>query len=439
MATRGGWPFSSAAALWWPVGKSKELDALSRSDDHFEEFGGHTLLKHRILQTYLAAWAFKLLQGQRNRDGVHFVDAFAGEGQDKKRNPGSPLIAAKIASNVAGKLRPGPPVEQCVFAWAIENNQGRFDNLEACLKRFGPPHPGYVKTRFGELRQFIDQITEATGDSATLYFLDPFGIKGLDATTYPKALRGPQNEIFALFADMGASRLYGLVDASVDLEARLHEIQSSPSLFPEEDQRAETVLIRDAEAYQRALDASQPAARQHLTAALGGTEWEQALAGQQPLRRGAIFLGLFIRKLMQAGARFVMTMPMRDEGGAKVYSLVHASKSETALLTMKEAVSNGLKNGPLPVHVAAKIREDLAVPNDVVIAFLRHRFAGRVLLWSDVVRPAMLASTPVFNFQTDAIRKHLLALGWIERTPKGAMKVPIVCRIPAQDVTNSTG
>lgn len=66
-------------------------------EDHFEEFQGHTLLKHLILDKYLKAWANKLLQWGAAGSRVWFVDAFAGEGADKKGNPGSPLIAAKMA------------------------------------------------------------------------------------------------------------------------------------------------------------------------------------------------------------------------------------------------------------------------------------------------------------------------------------------------------
>lgn len=409
---------------------------MTQSDRHFEQFSGHTLLKHKILSAYLAAWAFKLLQGTRN-DRLCFVDAFAGEGRDHEGNPGSPLIAARIASEVAGRLQPDiehPP--QILHLYAIENVRRRVDALTECLASFGPTHPGHVKVRFGELPAFIDEITEATGVAATLYFLDPFGIKGLDASTYPKALRGPQNEIFALFADMGASRLFGLIRAeSYDLAGRIQEIRETPSLFEEWDREAEAEVTLDAQEYQRALDTSQPAAREHLSTALGGMHWVAVLEGQEVNRAGALFLGLFCQQLQAAGARFIMTMPMRNEQGQRVYSLVHASKSEAALLAMKEAVSTGLNKAILPPEVSAMIREDLRVSVDEVIVMLAEKYASRVVSWSQELRPAILTTTAMFPFQTEEVKLALDARGWLPRTANGKIAKPIVCTFPASAVS----
>jgi three-Cys-motif partner protein len=402
---------------------------MSSSDDHFERFAGHTLLKHRILRSYLSAWAIKLLQGQRNTD-VYFIDAFAGEGRDKEGNPGSPLIAARIAATVGGNRQPGVEhPRQLLHIYAIENLAKRVCALTECLAPFTPGHPGHVEVRLGELPELVDEILEVTKDAATLYFLDPFGIKGLDASTYPKALRGPQNEIFALFADMGVSRLYGLATAGAfDLGGKIDEIRSTPDLFADWDQHREAVVTRDAQEHRRALDASQPNAQEHLTRALGGTHWKAVLEGQAPAQCGALFLGLFIDKLFQAGAKKVMTMPMRDENGIRVYSLVHASKSGVALETMKEAVSGGLnKKDLVPSEVAAMIRQDLTVPFDRVAAYLRGRFGGRPVFWSEEVKPALLTETAVFHFQATEIRKQLQQEGWLERGAKGK----VICRIPA--------
>ena len=401
---------------------------MSDSDDHFVRFEGHTLLKHRILRAYLSAWAFKLLQGRNEQ--VYFIDAFAGEGRDHEGNPGSPLIAAKIASEVAGKIAPEHP-RQRLFVFAIENLAKRHDRLKACLTPFGPDHPGHVEVRLGELPAFIDEIVAKARDAAALYFLDPFGIKGLDATTYPKALRGPQNEIFALFADMGASRLYGLVTAeSFDLEERLRSIRDVPSLFPEMGQAEEEVVTRDALEHQRALDYSQGPSRHHLTTALGGDHWMAELEGQPPHKRGAIFLALFIQKLFQSGARFVLSLPMRNEQGARIYSLVYATKSEAGLLAMKDAVSSGLNRGLLPQEVVDRIREDLTAPIEDIVQLLGLKFAGRAVSWSQEVRRAILTMTPAFNFQTDAIQARLNELGRIDLAPSGKIARPIVCRFP---------
>ena len=258
--------------------------------------------------------------------------------------------------------------------------------------------------------------------------MDPFGIKGLDSSTYRKALQGPQDEIFALFADAKTPRLYGLVIAKAfDLASRLEEIRESPSLFQELDQAAEEEARRAAAEHQHALDLSQPAAREVLNKALSGSYWEAALRDAPAEQRPGIFLQLFIDELVRAGARFIMTMPMREESGQVAYTLVHASKSEVALITMKDTVSSGLnKPGLLPPEVLALMRADLSVPMSEIYHFLRSHFAGQEVLWADLAKPALLIGTGVFHFQLAEIKEELKTAGWLA---KGADRKEY-CRVP---------
>jgi three-Cys-motif partner protein len=404
---------------------------VSSARDHFDKFESHTLLKHRILQAYLAAWALKLLKSGRNQR-VHFIDAFAGEGRDGEGNPGSPLIAAQVANEVAGAMAlPGEAPRKRVGVYAIETMPSRVAALRECLAPFGPTHPGHVEIHSGELPTFIDRIVERTGNEPALYFLDPFGIKGLNATTYPKALRGPQNEVFALFADLGAGRLYGLVTSQgKDVSRKLAVLRDRPSLFAEWDRVAEAALATEVVAHRRALDASQPASREHLTTALGGDLWQSLLRGEPTSRRPAVFLGLFMDRLIEDGARLVLPIPLRDENGDPKYTLVHASKSATAFATMKEAVSGALSKDLLPAEIVEMIRQDLLVDEEEVLRWLAEAFAGMTVSWSKVVRERLLLETGIFNFQTNQILLRLVAGGVVPADKKGGAKRPIICSFP---------
>lgn len=402
---------------------------MTQHDEHFEAFQGHTLLKHGILRAYLLSWAFKLLQGPRGHR-VYFVDAFAGEGRDGQGNPGSPLIATRIAAIVRDRLAEAPGTAgRSMRVIAIEKKPSHFKSLDVFMREIEQVDPDLFVALKGELSEHISDIVRDAAKSPTLYFFDPFGIKGLDASTYPQALAGPQNEIFALFADMGAGRLHGLVTADTsDINGQIRRLRENPSLFPEIDAEVEAQLAAEAEAYRAALDLSQPASKAHLTRALGGVEWEAELRDARPEVRPSIFLQLFIKRLIGSGARYVLTLPMRNDRGQRVYSLVHASKSAEGFCAMKEAISDGLKKELLPPDVSARIREDLSVSVGEIADRLYRAHAGTELSWTKAVQPAVLRGTGLFNFQLPDLRSEFVARGWIAITPKGNPKTPIKVR-----------
>lgn len=400
---------------------------MTQSQDHFDEFQEHTLLKHAILDTYLGSWANKLLCWGRAGDTVFFVDAFAGAGHDKAGNPGSPLIAARIAVETQASLRKRPATATAKMrVLAIEKMSGRSRVLAEYLKPFDEVEPGVYRVLRGTLAEHIDEIVRETAGRPTLYFLDPFGLKGLDSATYAKALSGPHNEIFALFADMGASRLHGLVTAdSPDVEGQLRALESHPSLFPELDAEAAARIAAAAEEKAHALDMSRPAAREHVSRALGNDAWVEHLAQIDAKDRPTAFVRMFIQRLVQDGAVYVLAIPMRNRDGRRVYTLVHASKSAKGFTAMKEAVSSGLRKETLPENVRRMIREDLAQPVENIAAQLRTAFAEQVVSWTGDVGPTVrgyvLERTGMFDFQLDELKDTLSNEGILRRISRKLM------------------
>ena len=90
----------------------------------------HTQAKHEILRHYLGAW-FPILATTQRR--LLYIDGFAGPGEYKGGEDGSPIIALKIAKDhkLSSKLqRPGM---ELVFFF-IEVNEARFQNFPLMLR-----------------------------------------------------------------------------------------------------------------------------------------------------------------------------------------------------------------------------------------------------------------------------------------------------------------
>lgn len=380
----------------------------------------------------------KLLQWRRGGPTVYFVDAFAGAGRDDEGNPGSPLIAAHIAIQTQAHLRQRGVPDATMRVIAIEKKASHYHSLSNLVLPFNANDPEAVTVLRGELPDHIDAITQRTGNSPALYFFDPYGVKGLNASTYPKALAGPSNEMFVLFADMGTIRLHGVVNADKqDVERQIKELRSQLALLPEieEDAAREDAELR-ARAAERdaALDVTVPASREHLTRALGSERWVDRLRNVAPTDRPDTFLGLFNERLVEAGARKVLSVPMRNEAGQRVYSLVHASKSAKGFLAMKESVSAGLHSGELPQDVCERIREDLSIAVPGIVAILEENFAGKTVRWTTsrgsnemTVRQFVLEETSMFGFQLESLKHALVQLGYMRvvKTEKGGRTIVV--------------
>lgn len=398
---------------------------MTQHANHFDEFKGHTELKHAILNAYIVEWAMKLFMWGQAGDTLAIVDGFAGAGHDEAGNDGSPIIAARraLVAMAAAKGKKSHLRDPKIRIVAVEKNRGRYQQLVRCMKAFSDQRPGLITLLPGELNEQIGNVIEATGGVPTFYFLDPFGVSGLDAETYRKALAGKHNEIFALFSDIGATRLHGLITADrVDASDEIERILSQPSLFAQFD--AEDIAHAEAAATRanQALDASIPASREHLTRALGSDEWVAELAAAKPEDRPDTFLQLFRRALVAAGAKYVVSIPMRDDRGQRVYSLVHASKSASGFVAMKTAIGTGLGKAPISERARQRMICSLSVDIGEVVAALRQGLAGRQFFWSDQPRSGaaglntlVLQHSAMFPLQSQELKAALAHEGILQR------------------------
>jgi hypothetical protein len=235
-------------------------------------------------------------------------------------------------------------------------------------------------------------------------------------------LSGGHNEIFALFHDIGAARLRGVVHAGASVEQQLRAIKEWPSLFPELDAEVAHELEAEADRKRKIVDQLGPSARDAITGALGESAWEVELRDLPPDDARSELIIRFVRKLIASGARYVQVLPMRGEGGGHKYCLVHASKSLRGYTTMKEAVSESLKKDDLSLSMRVRMRDDLRISVSEVLQFLQQRYGGQTIRWSGkkgadagAIKRVLLEGTSLFHFQCAEIKDELRRRGWLQK------------------------
>lgn len=398
---------------------------MTRSGKHFEEFAEHTRLKHLILEKYIQAWSHKLLLGTPV-DQIWFVDAFAGEGQDSKGNPGSPLIAAEIARTVNAEVA-ARGRDKKLRVLAIEKKKARYEKLRDLLLPFRKQQIAAV--RHGTLAQVVDGFRRYVGDRPVMYFLDPFGVRGLLAELLPKLFTGPYNEVFLLFSNTGAIRLHAVLDASKrDVKVEMQRRRPQQSLFSEENDAAEAQVRAEVERHAKALDVTKPRAAKILLEAFGPERFEE-LCQTPKHEREAKALGLYVDLLAEAGAKYVLPFPIRNDRNRQVYHLVYATQSGKGMRAMKEALTASIGQIELP----REVRESISVPLRVDVADIAdqvaRRFAGKTAAWNDpdgrssAIWPWALEETTIFPRQREELQEEL------ERRFPTASR-PLMFRIP---------
>lgn len=213
----------------------------------------HSQAKHEILRHYLGAW-FPILATTQRR--LLYIDGFAGPGEYKGGEDGSPIIALKIAKDhkLSSKLqRPGM---ELVFFF-IEVDEARFQNLERKLAELQLPSNFRIEkdcdsfeNAFGSTLAEIEEQSKHLAPS--FVFIDPFGLTGFPMSLIKRLSQQPRSEVLITFNYQALNQWF-LQDKSK--HKHLDELYGSgdwrPALdIPDSDEK-ETYLR---EAYQSALE-----------------------------------------------------------------------------------------------------------------------------------------------------------------------------------------
>src|SRR5690242_16580737 len=91
----------------------------------------HTRAKHEILKRYLQAWMPILSQGKFPE--LLYIDGFAGPGEYKNGEDGSPIIALKTA------LGYNPPLTAKMHFLFVEKDKSRAAHLNSIIQQMSLP------------------------------------------------------------------------------------------------------------------------------------------------------------------------------------------------------------------------------------------------------------------------------------------------------------
>uniref|UniRef100_A0A7C3F4R9 Three-Cys-motif partner protein TcmP n=1 Tax=Candidatus Methanomethylicus mesodigestus TaxID=1867258 RepID=A0A7C3F4R9_9CREN len=144
-------------------------------NDTLWEIDEHTKAKHIILDKYLKRW-FPILSDSPSGARLAYIDGFAGPGEYKSGEPGSPIIALKAALDHKLKDK-----FKDIDFWFIESREDRCDYLRNKIASLGNlPSNFHVKVTCGKFEEKLSKILEGLEKEGaslnpTFCFVDPFG------------------------------------------------------------------------------------------------------------------------------------------------------------------------------------------------------------------------------------------------------------------------
>lgn len=266
----------------------------------------HTLAKHAILKAYLDGW-FPILSRQARKvkhgsQEILFIDGFAGPGEYKKGEPGSPVIALRAALQHSVAF---PVPVRFLF---IEQRDDRCRHLNQVLKRYSEQIRDSENVSLSRLRQGdCDIVLETMLDEReqrgvrfgpALAFLDQFGYSAVSMRLIRRILAYPQCEVFSYLDYKGMNR-----------------------------------WIED------------PAKAVGFTRTYGSDEWREAIPLPEKERR-KVLLDKYQQALRKhANAKYVYSFEMFDKDGQLLYWLTFCTHNLRGLEVMKNAMWKVDKTG----------------------------------------------------------------------------------------------
>jgi three-Cys-motif partner protein len=141
--------------------------------DFFHEPTLASLAKLELFGKYLRPWSRKLGSGWNH---LWIVDGFAGAGSyESEGGPvnGSPRVAATWAAQEMESR--GHPLVKCIN---VERDRQWFEQLVENTSEW----PELVTNLHGEFATRLDDVLRMTNRDPAFFFLDPFGVRGIEMT-----------------------------------------------------------------------------------------------------------------------------------------------------------------------------------------------------------------------------------------------------------------
>lgn len=254
----------------------------------------HTRAKHAILKRYLQAWMVILSQGKFSE--ILYIDGFAGPGEYKGGEAGSPLIALDTALEHKSQLK-----AKLHFLF-VEKDDRRADRLrkQVALRtlplNFSVVVEGGVTFEAAFERRFPEFVRNGRL-IPTFAFIDPFGWTGAPFRLVKQILAHRNCEVFVNFMYEEINRFIGHPD----------QVANFNSFF-------------------------------------GTDEWKRCVTASDPRTRNRCLHDLYLQQL-HTGAAYVRSFEMSNARDVKDYYLFYATNKLLGLKKMKEAMWKADKSG----------------------------------------------------------------------------------------------
>ena len=392
--------------------------------EYFQEKKKWSETKDSILGCYLFPFFQKVMTTSRN--GIVYVDAFAGQGKFDNGESGSPLIAIQKCREAHRKSKQKPPLK-FIFAEAKRSSRQLLEknarHEAGDYRAFSGAHIQIAASCDEAIR--LANVTTLRGNeipSTIFYYLDPYGIKDLQLDTIMHSPVIEHTEALVNFCSVGFVR---------DACAALKVTTSMPddAVDISEEFPAETSATNRVE---------------RLSKAVGTNEWIGLIhrfeAGEIDFWRVEREVTDMFCHSASAHYRYVTNMPIKDmsqapsSGGLLKYRLVHMSNYHDGCVLMND---NMLKrNRELQISneslfqldVEGTIVDSSAVQKAMLDSVMEHPVGARVTMW-ELLAP-VITKFGVFDKSTSLLRTYLgplLNQGIVERVQKTTKKTGKPC------------
>ena len=142
---------------------------MKKPSQFFEEKKTWSMMKDKILKGYLFPYITKVKGLNRT---IVIVDGFAGRGLYGDGTEGSPMIICKIIEERFANIG------AAAIGVFIEQDIECFSELKKNLKSFEDRKMAVVVN--GSFNKLATRLIKVGSDSPMFFFIDPFGIKGLE-------------------------------------------------------------------------------------------------------------------------------------------------------------------------------------------------------------------------------------------------------------------
>jgi three-Cys-motif partner protein len=369
---------------------------INRNRDFFEERSIRSEVKTEIVRKYFLAWA-KIMVGQVKKKGgdkIGYVDLFAGRG---RYNDGSPSTPLRI---LEGAIR-DKDISQMLIAVFNDRDHDNAVSLKAeigllpniKLLKYEP------KVRNREIDDQLARILQRTATIPILYFLDPWGYKGLSLALLNAAIKSWGSDCIFFFN-------YNRINAALSNPVFTENMNS-------------------------------------LFGAEGAHRLRRELHGKEPWQRQELIITELKRALARLGGRYSIEYCFKNDGGHKTsHFLIFTSKNVLGYNIMKqimagESSSNdhgvaSFQFNPLDITDRPEQGTLFEPPNavDDLASTLVKEYAGRKITVGEIYRKHNVGRRFILRNYQDAIKK-LDADGRVRTNP------PIDKRIRAHKVTLS--